>query len=195
MFKIFNETAFRETCEGKDKHHKNSIPSTASNQSITKEMSTSPTTDEAKDELLSPFRWLYALTKTPYPALANAALLASTPVLSPSLKVPPVKKSPAFSIPMSRVFSRSSTPRVGISAKTALFFSTMQAIGAYMIYDNDLENGAGFIATWSTLYLIVGGKKSFSALRYGRTWPLVLSSLSLANAVLYGQRFLATGFQ
>ncbi|CAI4402311.1 ALI_HP2_G0021580.mRNA.1.CDS.1 [Saccharomyces cerevisiae] len=157
-------------------------------------MSAKPATDDAKDELLSPFRRLYALTRTPYPALANAALLTSTPVLSPSFKVPPTQ-SPALSIPMSRVFSKSSTARIGITTKTALFFSTMQAIGAYMIYDNDLENGAGFIATWSALYLIVGGKKSFSALRYGRTWPLVLSSVSLANAVLYGQRFLATGFQ
>lgn len=157
-------------------------------------MSAKPATDDAKDELLSPFRRLYALTRTPYPALANAALLASTPVLSPSFKVPPTQ-SPALSIAMSRVFSKSSTARIGITTKTALFFSTMQAIGAYMIYDNDLENGAGFIATWSALYLIVGGKKSFNALRYGRTWPLVLSSVSLANAVLYGQRFLATGFQ
>ncbi|EJS43269.1 YIL087C [Saccharomyces arboricola H-6] len=157
-------------------------------------MSANTSTDEAKDELLSPFRRLYALTKTPYPAIANAALLASTPMISPSLKVPPAQ-SPALSIPMSRVFSRSSTPRVGITTKTALFFSMMQGIGAYMIYDNDLENGAGFIATWSALYLIVGGRKPFSALKYGRTWPLLLSSVSLANAVLYGQRFLATGFQ
>ncbi|ONH79627.1 Altered inheritance of mitochondria protein 19, mitochondrial [Saccharomyces cerevisiae] len=70
-------------------------------------MSAKPATDDAKDELLSPFRRLYALTRTPYPALANAALLASTPVLSPSFKVPPTQ-SPALSIPMSRVFSKSS---------------------------------------------------------------------------------------
>ena len=177
-----------------DKLHKNIVQITTSSLSATQGMSANPTPDDAKDEVLSPFRRLYGLTKTPYPALVSAALLASTPVLSPSLKVPSTQP-PALSIPMFRVFSRSPTPRIGITTKTALFFSTMQAIGAYMIYDNDLENGAGFIATWSALYLIVGGKKSFSALRYGRTWPLVLSSVSLANAVLYGQRFLATGFQ
>ncbi|CAI4397095.1 CIC_collapsed_G0027250.mRNA.1.CDS.1 [Saccharomyces cerevisiae] len=43
---------------------------------LTHENVAKPATDDAKDELLAPFRRLYALTRDTYPALANAALLA-----------------------------------------------------------------------------------------------------------------------
>lgn len=64
-----------------------------------------------------------------------------------------------------------------------------------MIYDNDLESGTGFLAAWNTLYLLVGGRGSVKALRYGKVWPLLLTTVSAGSAALYGRRFVASGFQ
>ncbi|SCW01943.1 LAFE_0E10682g1_1 [Lachancea fermentati] len=132
---------------------------------------------------------LTELSSTPYPALANSALLLATPVVSPAVASPTaVANGRSFWTSFSR-------PKyVGPSSKTALLFGAAQALGGWIIYDGDLESGSGFLAAWSALYLIVGGRGSVKALRYGRVWPLLLSSAAFTNTYFYGRRFIAGGF-
>lgn len=68
-------------------------------------------------------------------------------------------------------------------------FGATNLLGAYMIYDNELENGAGFTFAWSTLYLIVNGKAGIKSLFRGRIAPLGLSVLALGNSAIYGRKY------
>ncbi|CAR25059.1 Loss of respiratory capacity protein 2 [Lachancea thermotolerans] len=133
------------------------------------------------------------LSSTPYPALANSLMLLATPVVSPAANAP--ARQAAQGAGWSRFGSFWSRPKlVGPSTKTALLFGAAQAVGSWIIYDGDLESGSGFLGAWSALYLIVGGRGSISALRYGRVWPLALSAAALSNTLLYARRFISGGF-
>ncbi|CAH6721830.1 altered inheritance of mitochondria protein 19, mitochondrial [[Candida] jaroonii] len=68
-------------------------------------------------------------------------------------------------------------------------FGLTHLIGGYMIYDFDIDNGAGFTFAWSTLYLIVNGGASFKSIFSGRIAPAGLSLLALGNAGIYGKKF------
>lgn len=132
---------------------------------------------------------LYQYTMTAYPAALNSALLLATPAISPALESP---QSVAGRTGLLTALQR---PRyLGPSNRTALLFGAAQALGAWMIYDGDLESGSGFLGAWSALYMIVGGRGSVKALRYGRVWPLLVTTLTGANAYLYGRRFITNGF-
>ncbi|QLG72485.1 hypothetical protein HG535_0D01930 [Zygotorulaspora mrakii] len=135
---------------------------------------------------------LFSYTDTPTPALLNCSMLLLTPIISPAT-VSPV--SVAQRSASSRLANMLTKPKyLGPTKKTALLFGGAQALGAWMIHDGDLESGCGFLAAWSTLYLIVGGRGSLKSLRYGKVWPLMLSTISLGNAYLYGRRFISGGF-
>lgn len=68
-------------------------------------------------------------------------------------------------------------------------FGITNLIGSYMIYDNDMEDGAGFTFAWSTLYLLVNGGASIKSMVRGRIAPVGLSILALGNAGIYGKKF------
>lgn len=134
----------------------------------------------------------YKYTGTPYPAVLNSLLLLATPRVSPATESP---VSVVQRTSSSRLVNAFSKPKyLGPSNRTAVLFGAAQALGAWMIYDGDVESGSGFLAAWSTLYLIVGGRGSIKALRYGKVWPLLVSSVTGANAFMYGRRFIAGGF-
>lgn len=141
---------------------------------------------------------VYDLTATPVPALVNGLALLATPVVSPQISGNAQMTSPASSakgvVKNILTSSKNTTKAVGPSAKAAWLFGGAQLLGAYIINDGDLENGAGFVTAWSALYMIVSGKGSISALKYGRVWPLVLSTMAVGNAALYGKRFLTSDF-
>lgn len=136
---------------------------------------------------------LYDSTSTPFPAWAVSSMLLATPIASPAILSPSlVSTTSKGRASIANVFAR---PKyVGPTTKVALLFGAAQALGGWIVYDGDLESGSGFITAWSTLYLIVGGRGSIKALRYGRVWPLLLTTASLTNAVLYGKRFVSGGF-
>ncbi|SCV05383.1 LANO_0H06282g1_1 [Lachancea nothofagi CBS 11611] len=135
--------------------------------------------------------FLNDLSATPYLAMANSLMLLATPVVSPAVSSPIGVGQSGSSL--TRFWSR---PKfVGPSTKTALLFGGAQALGSWIIYDGDLESGSGFLGAWSALYLIVGGRGSVKALRYGRVWPLALSTLALANTAFYTKRFVSGGFK
>lgn len=151
--------------------------------------------NESTGPLKNEPKWteLYTYTTTPYPGVLNSLLLLSTPVVSPAV-ISPV--SIAQRAGGSKIFNLFSTPKyLGPSNKTALLFGGAQALGSWIIYDGDLESGSGFLAAWSALYLIVGGRGSVGALRYGKVWPLVLTSVSAVNAFLYSKRFISGSFK
>ena len=132
------------------------------------------------------------IASTPYPALANSLMLLATPVISPAVSSPISASSSSTKPSFGRFWSR---PKfVGPSTKTALLFGAAQAVGSWIIYDGDIESGTGFLGAWSALYMIVGGRGSIKALRYGRVWPLALSAIAASNTFLYSRRFIAGGF-
>lgn len=132
---------------------------------------------------------VYTYTTTPALGLTNAALLLATPVVSPAIQNPANAVERAGGLQWVNKFTR--PEYLGPNKRTALLFGGANALGAWMIHDQDLESGAGFIAAWSTLYLIVGGRGSFRAIRYGKFWPLILTTASGFNALLYTRRFIS----
>lgn len=133
----------------------------------------------------------YDYSQTPYLAWLNGAMLLTTPVVSPAMQTPASVAAQNRSI-----FSAFTKPKFyGPTKTTSLMFGLANAIGGYMIYDGDLESGTGFLAAWNTLYLLVGGRGSVKALRYGKVWPLLLSTVSGSSALLYGRRFISAGFE
>ncbi|VVT45967.1 uncharacterized protein SAPINGB_P000980 [Magnusiomyces paraingens] len=65
-------------------------------------------------------------------------------------------------------------------------FSLAQILGGYMIYDDDLINGAGFSSVWSALYLLAYGRPAVKSVR---PLPLGLAAMAGFNAVYYGRHF------
>lgn len=153
---------------------------------------TNTTTNPGDTSILSD---IYQWTATPYfPAVYSAAIL-STPLISPAVKIS-TSDVAASGGTQGTLFKRlaTKTSTVGLSTKNALLFGAANALGAYMVYDDDLEDGSGFLLAWSTLYTIVNGKSSLRAVRYGRVWPLMLTSVAVGNIGMYGVRFLTSSF-
>lgn len=138
---------------------------------------------------------LYDFTTTPFVGMANAACIMASPIISP-----PIRLSEAATLQQSNNKNilpgllSSRKVHVGLTSKNALLFGAANLVGSWMIYDDDLEDGSGFIMAWSTLFLVVNGKNSLTALKYRRAWPLLLSSLAVANVGLYGKRFISRDF-
>lgn len=145
---------------------------------------------------------LYDFSATPYLGILNSACILASPFISPAIKVatattqaqPQSRLVPLSKSPVVRLF-KPRTGYVGLTRKNALLFGVSQLLGSWMIYDDDLEDGSGFLMAWSTLYLIVNGKSSIVALKYTRVWPLALSSIALTNLGLYGRRYITSSFK
>ncbi|CAB4257051.1 similar to Saccharomyces cerevisiae YIL087C AIM19 Putative protein of unknown function [Maudiozyma barnettii] len=148
------------------------------------------------------FTRLNDLTLTPYICLANAACILASPLISPA------KKLATSAIPQEshRTMLPSSTTRVrgifngrrkhvGLTTRNALLFGIANLAGSWMIYDDDIEDGSGFLMAWSTLFLIVNGRSSLTALKYRMVWPLMLSTMAVTNVGLYGRRFITSSFK
>lgn len=150
-------------------------------------------------ETKGPMSQFYEFTETPIPAVVNGLALLATPVISPQISGNAQIASPASStkgmVKNILTSSKNSTKAVGPSTKGAWLFGGAQLLGAYIISDGDMENGSGFIAAWSALYMIVSGKGSISALKYGKVWPLALSTMAVGSTVFYGKRFLTGDFK
>ncbi|CDK27696.1 unnamed protein product [Kuraishia capsulata CBS 1993] len=134
-------------------------------------------------------QYVYELSATPYPAWALAAGLVTTPLIRPTL-VPAAAVDAAPKSTFGFGGSKLGVKYPGLSYPTnlsCLLFGATSALGGYMIYDNDLQNGSGFLAVWSLLYPIVNGRKAIWTLKL---WPKLLAGQALINAGLYGRRFI-----
>ncbi|EDO17848.1 hypothetical protein Kpol_1043p38 [Vanderwaltozyma polyspora DSM 70294] len=134
-----------------------------------------------------------AMDTKPYLSLTNGLMLLSTPWVSPSFQVTTTVPKENTNL-IQKLWSRQPT-RIGPSTKISLLFGISQVLGSFMIYDGDLESGSGFIAAWSTTYLISQGRNSLQALKLGKVWPLMLTTSSLCNAYLYGKRYVSCQFK
>lgn len=131
-----------------------------------------------------------SIYKTPYPSLANATLLMLTPAISPSLTV----ETPiGYKNRTSLLFNKLLGPKraiIGSRTPTCFLFASSQLLGSYLV-TQDYLSGSGFCLSWSALYLLVAGKGNIHyALRYGRFWPLLLSSVASVNCIGYGSGFM-----
>ncbi|EGW34002.1 uncharacterized protein SPAPADRAFT_133363 [Spathaspora passalidarum NRRL Y-27907] len=86
----------------------------------------------------------------------------------------------------------------GVKVKTAVIkptrvsclgFGAANLLGAWIMYDGEPVNGAGFNFAWSTLYLIVNGGASIKSIFRGKVSPAALSILALGNSSIYGRKF------
>ncbi|CCK68202.1 Aim19p KNAG_0A05370 [Huiozyma naganishii CBS 8797] len=164
-------------------------------------MSSSPsnTTDlPSLSESSGVLQYMYDVSKTPYPGLVNAGMLLDNPIISPAAPLQVMAYESKSKNPLKGLgsFARTSNvQRLGISNKNALLFAAAQAAGSWMIYDNDMESGSGFLMAWSALFLLVNGKKSLNSLKYGKVWPVCLSAAALTSSLIYGKRFITGRFK
>lgn len=121
-------------------------------------------------------------SKSPLPAWAMSASLLYTGLNSHT----PVdtKLGSGASSQFSRSLALSKPTRT-----SCFLFGGANALGGYIIYDDDVTNGAGFTFAWSTLYLLVNGKSAVKSLMGGRISPMALSVLALGNAGIYAREF------
>jgi hypothetical protein len=145
--------------------------------------------DSKVDQNASISQQLYQYSQTPYPAWVFSSLLLSTPFV---LKQPLSTIQTGTSGGSFRSLFKGATGRIGPSPASSLLFGGAFALGGWIIRDGDVESGTGFITAWSTLYLIVNAKSSFKGLRYGKVWPILLSTVAGANAYTHGKRFFFT---
>lgn len=140
---------------------------------------------------------LYDLTATPYVSLVHSACILASPIVSPAIKIAEREVAAANTVGggVTRRLFKSKPATVGLTRANALLFGASELLGSWMIYDNDVEDASGFLMAWSTLFLIVNGKPSITALKHARVWPLCLSSLACVNLGLYGKRYITNAFE
>lgn len=120
--------------------------------------------------------------KSPLPAWAMSASLLYAGLSSH--KPVDTKLGSGGSSHFSRTLALSKPTRA-----SCFLFGGVNALGGYIIYDDDVTNGAGFTFAWSTLYLLVNGRSAVKSLLGGRVSPLALSVLALGNAGIYAREF------
>lgn len=69
---------------------------------------------------------------------------------------------------------------------SVLLFGAMTALGGFMVYDNDPENGSGVITAWSSLYVIMNTRRAIFS---WKLWPKALVLCAIGNSAAYGSRF------
>lgn len=79
--------------------------------------------------------------------------------------------------------------KLGPSRLSCLAFAGTNFLGAWMMYDGDELNAAGFNFSWLLLYMIVNARGSVKSILHGRVSPLALSVLATGNAFIYGKKF------
>lgn len=72
---------------------------------------------------------------------------------------------------------------------SCFLFGGAHLLGGWIIYDGDVDSGAGFNFAWSTLYLLVNGKAGLKSVFRGRLFPLGLSLMAVGDVFLYGKQF------
>lgn len=128
------------------------------------------------------FTSIDSVTDTPFPPWLFGSLLFYKGISIPA----PISSSGTSGASHKFAKSLATSKPTKLSCYT---FGLAHLIGGYMIYDDNLENGAGFTFAWSTLYLLVNGRASFKSVFSGRVSPLALSILALGNAGIYGKKF------
>lgn len=124
---------------------------------------------------------IYSTTTTPILPWTFATSLLATPLISKQIVLQQQSKS--------LLTKQLSTVKIGPSPVNSVFFGGAMALGGWIINDGDVEDGAGFMTAWSTLYLIVNGKSTFNCVKHGKVWPVVLTSMALTNGYFFGERF------
>lgn len=104
---------------------------------------------------------LNQLSKSPLPAWGFSAILAASPLYRP-IELPKLRAYPT-------------NIQVGV-------FSAFTALGGFITYDNDIQDGSAVIAVWSTLYALSNWKRAVWNLKFA---PKALLGLSLFNGVVY----------
>lgn len=120
---------------------------------------------------------------SPIPPWAMSASLLYVGLLAPATIA-----AKEGSLGGSYLFSRSAA-LVKPTKKTCLLFSAANALGGWIIFDGDVNNGAGFTFAWSMLYMVVNGRPSIRSFLKGRVSPMALSLLALGNTGIYGKQF------
>lgn len=147
-------------------------------------MSTEEAIEQTKTSLLQTAN---ELSTSPFPALLLGSSLLYKGLLS----------SPPISLPSGTSGSSLKFGRTAAIAKptraSCYLFGGANLLGAWLMYDGEPTNGAGFNFAWSTLYLIVNGTAGVKGLFRGRISPVALSALALGNAGIYGRKFLWPG--
>lgn len=72
---------------------------------------------------------------------------------------------------------------------SCFLFGGAHLLGGWIMYDGDVDSGAGFNFAWSTLYLLVNGKAGLKSLFRARLFPLGLSLMAVGDVFLYGKQF------
>lgn len=143
---------------------------------------------QTKQTKKSLFQTADELASSPYPALALGASL----LYQGAFAVVPVTTSTSGTLGSSIKFSKALA--TSKPTKPACYlFGAANLLGAYMIYDGEPVNGAGFTFAWSTLYLLVNGSAGIKSVVRGRISPLALSVLAAGNVGLYGRKFFWPG--
>ncbi|ODV60632.1 Aim19p ASCRUDRAFT_16638, partial [Ascoidea rubescens DSM 1968] len=124
------------------------------------------------------FQRAYQYTATPYPAWFSSVSIFLTPFINRKILSHRVKENKATTKLM-----------IPVGTFSSIFYGSAFALAGFIIQDGDVTNGAGFTFVWSTLYLLVHGRKSLAGLRYGQPWPLFLATTLAGNAILHGRRF------
>lgn len=131
---------------------------------------------------------LYDATLTPYPAWGLAAALLATPLATSQPQAVQIRNAQAGS---GYLFSAAKKRlHVGPTTVSSVLFGGAMALGGWISSQGDVESASGFITAWSSLYLIVNGRQAFNGIRYGRLWPVFLSTAALGEAYFHGKRFL-----
>ncbi|GMF06695.1 unnamed protein product [[Candida] boidinii] len=132
---------------------------------------------------------IYQISSTPFAAWAFTSGLVASPMFkSASLRpATPVGTGYGYGSGSSVVgfFSKKPISPYPNNA-SVLLFGAMTALGGFMIYDNDPENGSGVIAAWSSLYAIMNTRKAVFS---WKLWPKALVLCALGNSAVYGSRF------
>ncbi|KAK6456396.1 altered inheritance of mitochondria protein 19 [Scheffersomyces xylosifermentans] len=127
------------------------------------------------------------LSVSPYPAaLLGFSLLAKG--LSSSRPVQEVTTASGSGVKFLR-----STAVSRPTKASCLTFGAANLLGAWITYDGEPVNGAGFNFAWSTLYVIVNGKAGIKSLFRGKVSPAAIGLLAVGNATLYGKKFFWPG--
>lgn len=126
------------------------------------------------------FNSIESLSISPYPALVFGNIL----ILKGALQ-----SSASLAVNGSTGSTLIKSQKLQPTRISCFGFGATQLIGAWLMYDGEPVNAAGFNFAWLSLYLIVNGRSSFKSIFRGRVSPLGLSILALGNSVIYGGEF------
>lgn len=153
---------------------------------------------------------IYQSTNTPYLPILNTTMLLVTPWWKPQLcginKMinDPIKTNTAIrdknwytmltnmvKKPPIHASNVDSLSAIRFTRGNLYMFSLANLLGSWMILDNDLNHGSGFICAWNVLYVWANGTKSMKWIAKGQLWPLGLTFMATLQSFYFGRRFLS----